>query len=62
MIVIFVYPGLIVGAILRYSGDNTSLSHMRVVAAKAEGYKENVPPDTLWFKYAYGKCESYISV
>ncbi|XP_063858787.1 sodium/hydrogen exchanger 6-like isoform X2 [Scylla paramamosain] len=45
--------GLIVGAILRYSGDNTSLSHMRVIAAPGEGYKENVPPDTLWFKYAY---------
>ncbi|KAG0711168.1 Sodium/hydrogen exchanger 9 [Chionoecetes opilio] len=45
--------GLIVGAILRYSGDNASLSHMRVVPAKGEVYNENVPPDTLWLKYAY---------
>ncbi|XP_050717131.1 sodium/hydrogen exchanger 7-like isoform X3 [Eriocheir sinensis] len=46
--------GLIVGAILRYSGDNTSLSHMRVVPSPGGTYKDIVPPDTLWLKYAYG--------
>ncbi|XP_071516129.1 sodium/hydrogen exchanger 6 isoform X2 [Panulirus ornatus] len=46
--------GLIVGAILRYSGDSTSLSHIRVIEAKGQSYNENAPPDTLWLKYTHG--------
>ncbi|XP_066965843.1 sodium/hydrogen exchanger 6 isoform X4 [Macrobrachium rosenbergii] len=48
--------GLIVGAILRYSGDRTSLSHMVVVPENDSKYTDNVPPDTLWLRYAGAKA------
>ncbi|KAK3861528.1 hypothetical protein Pcinc_032517 [Petrolisthes cinctipes] len=46
--------GLIVGAILRYTGDSTSLRHMRVVEGPSEDppYTHNAPPDTLWLRFA----------
>ncbi|XP_045593385.1 sodium/hydrogen exchanger 7 isoform X4 [Procambarus clarkii] len=47
--------GLIVGAILRYSGDSTSLTHMRVVPEDT-AYNDNVPPDSLWLKYNRGNA------
>ncbi|XP_042207283.1 sodium/hydrogen exchanger 9-like isoform X2 [Homarus americanus] len=45
--------GLIVGAILRYSKDNTSVTHIKVVAEKGQSYIESVPPDSLWFRYSH---------
>ncbi|XP_068248504.1 sodium/hydrogen exchanger 7 isoform X2 [Palaemon carinicauda] len=47
--------GLIVGAILRYSGDRTSLSHMVVVPTNDSTYSDSVPPDTLWLRYSGAK-------
>ncbi|XP_042889456.1 sodium/hydrogen exchanger 7-like isoform X7 [Penaeus japonicus] len=43
--------GLIVGAILRYSGDNTPVSHMLVDPKEPQIYQGDAPPDTLWLKY-----------
>ncbi|XP_037780939.1 sodium/hydrogen exchanger 7-like [Penaeus monodon] len=43
--------GLIVGAILRYSGDNTPVSHMVVDPKEPQTYYGDAPPDTLWLKY-----------
>ncbi|KAK7083214.1 putative monovalent cation proton antiporter 1 (CPA1) transporter [Halocaridina rubra] len=43
--------GLIVGAILRYSGDRTSVSHMVVVPKGDPTFSNPVPPDSLWLKY-----------
>lgn len=51
----FFFSGLIVGAILRYSGDSTSLSHIRVTEVTGQAYNENAPPDTLWLVYAHGE-------
>ncbi|XP_076059888.1 na[+]/H[+] hydrogen exchanger 3 isoform X2 [Oratosquilla oratoria] len=43
--------GLIVGAILRYTGDNTSINIMQVIQDPDDHYKESVLPDTLWLKF-----------
>ena len=52
---LFFFLGLIVGAILRYSGDRTSVSHILVVPAEGANYSESVPPDTLWLRNYNGK-------
>ncbi|KRF81756.1 uncharacterized protein Dvir_GJ21379, isoform E [Drosophila virilis] len=43
--------GLIVGAIIRYAGTNTTLVHMQVEPQGIPTYNAKLPPDTLWFKY-----------
>ncbi|XP_017852690.1 sodium/hydrogen exchanger 6 isoform X2 [Drosophila busckii] len=43
--------GLIVGAIIRYAGTNTTLVHMQVETQGVPIYNDKLPPDTLWFKY-----------
>ncbi|XP_032595190.1 sodium/hydrogen exchanger 7 isoform X2 [Drosophila grimshawi] len=43
--------GLIVGAIIRYAGTNTTLVHMQVETQGTPTYSDKLPPDTLWFKY-----------
>lgn len=42
--------GLIVGAIIRYAGTNTTLVHMQVEPQGEPTYNDKLPPDTLWFK------------
>ncbi|XP_023179096.1 sodium/hydrogen exchanger 6 isoform X4 [Drosophila hydei] len=43
--------GLIVGAIIRYAGTNTTLVHMQVEPQGVPTYNDKLPPDTLWFNY-----------
>lgn len=45
----FICLGLIVGAIIRYAGGDSSVSHLSVVAAPGTTYNNSVPPDALWF-------------
>ncbi|KAL7645011.1 UNVERIFIED_CONTAM: hypothetical protein RMT77_003381 [Armadillidium vulgare] len=44
--------GLIVGAILRYSGDSMPLTYERVVAAPGENISDALPPDRLLLKFS----------
>lgn len=46
--------GLIVGAIIRYAGTNTTLVHMQVEPQGEPTYNDKLPPDTLWFKVNIG--------
>ena len=59
----FVYPsmnlkfclcfltGLIVGAVIRYLGNTTTVSHLAVVPEAGSQYNSSLPPDTLWLHY-----------
>ncbi|GAB6027994.1 solute carrier 9, sub A, variant 3 [Chamberlinius hualienensis] len=42
--------GLIVGAIIRYAGEESSVSHLRVVPANSILLNSTLPPDTLWLE------------
>ncbi|TDG45967.1 hypothetical protein AWZ03_007687 [Drosophila navojoa] len=50
--------GLIVGAIIRYAGTNTTLVHMQVEPQGVPTYNDKLPPDTLWFKYPVNQTNS----
>ncbi|CAO1349778.1 unnamed protein product [Diamesa tonsa] len=43
--------GLIVGAIIRYAGSTTQVSHIPVEADASSHYNQSLPPDTLWLKF-----------
>lgn len=44
------FLGLIVGAIIRYTGPNTESRALPVVPAHGTQYNHSVPPDTLWLQ------------
>ncbi|GLG94916.1 Sodium/hydrogen exchanger 7 [Gryllus bimaculatus] len=49
--------GLIVGALIRYTGTSSNTStgyHMPVVPEKGYSYNQSLPPDTLWLRH-FGK-------
>ena len=41
--------GLIVGAIIRYGGQDYEVNHIRVVPARGYGRNLSIPPDNLFF-------------
>ncbi|KAL0268570.1 UNVERIFIED_CONTAM: hypothetical protein PYX00_010457 [Menopon gallinae] len=43
--------GLIIGALIRYTGTSNSVTHVSVHANNNTKYNLSVPPDTLWFKF-----------
>nr|CAD7447743.1 unnamed protein product [Timema bartmani] len=44
--------GLIVGAIIRYTGSTSTVFHMLVVPEPASKYNLSLPPDTLWLHFS----------
>nr|CAD7571950.1 unnamed protein product [Timema californicum] len=44
--------GLIVGAIIRYTGNTSTVFHMLVVPEPASKYNLSLPPDTLWLHFS----------
>ncbi|KAJ1527170.1 hypothetical protein ONE63_008701 [Megalurothrips usitatus] len=45
--------GLIVGALIRYGGSTTTVSHLNVIPDKGTRYNDSLPPDTVWLRYPY---------
>jgi sodium/hydrogen exchanger-like protein 6/7 len=43
--------GLIVGAIIRFSGSSSPSTHLPVEAENSARYNESLPPDSLWLKF-----------
>ncbi|XP_067009188.1 sodium/hydrogen exchanger 6 isoform X2 [Anabrus simplex] len=43
--------GLIVGALIRYTGSSSTVLHMAVAPEKGSTYNESLPPDTLWLHF-----------
>ncbi|KAG5677784.1 hypothetical protein PVAND_007514 [Polypedilum vanderplanki] len=43
--------GLIVGAIIRFAGNSSPTTHLRVEADKSTKYNDTLPPDALWLKF-----------
>lgn len=52
--------GLIVGAIIRYAGSTTKITHVGVNPEPNTKYNLSVPPDVLWLKFP-GKLESAVN-
>lgn len=44
--------GLIVGALIRYTGSTTKVFHMSVQPEKNDRYNLSLPPDILWLQYS----------
>ncbi|XP_075225926.1 na[+]/H[+] hydrogen exchanger 3 isoform X2 [Lycorma delicatula] len=44
--------GLIVGAMIRYTGSTTKVLHMSVQPESDDHYNLSLPPDTLWLRYS----------
>ncbi|XP_037076021.1 sodium/hydrogen exchanger 7-like isoform X3 [Pollicipes pollicipes] len=42
--------GLVVGALIRYTGDPSAITHVEVQAVPHSDYNESLPPDYLWFR------------
>ncbi|XP_077291472.1 na[+]/H[+] hydrogen exchanger 3 isoform X2 [Arctopsyche grandis] len=51
--------GLIVGAIIRYAGTTSKVSHITVTPEAQTRYNLSLPPDTLWLKFP-GNLQSSI--
>lgn len=45
------FPGLIVGAFLRYTGTPQQLQHLDVTPLNTSVYNASLPPDALWLQY-----------
>lgn len=45
-----IFPGLIVGALIRYTGSTSSSSHVTVVPEQNKYSNISKPPDSLWLK------------
>lgn len=43
------FAGLIVGAIIRYGGQDYEVNHIRVIPARGYGRNLSIPPDNLFF-------------
>lgn len=43
--------GLIIGALIRYTGTSSSVTHVSVHSYNNTKYNLSVPPDTLWFRF-----------
>nr|CAD7428702.1 unnamed protein product [Timema monikensis] len=50
--VIVIQESLIVGAIIRYTGNTSTVFHMLVVPEPASKYNLSLPPDTLWLHFS----------
>lgn len=50
--------GLIVGAIIRYGGEEYEINHIRVVPARGYGKNLSIPPDNLYFQMQVAKQTS----
>ncbi|EEB20474.1 sodium/hydrogen exchanger, putative [Pediculus humanus corporis] len=50
--------GLIVGALIRYTGSSNSVTHVSVHPQNNTKYNLTVPPDTLWFKFPHKHVNS----
>lgn len=61
LVVVLYIPilGLIVGAIIRYAGTTTPVTHLAVEPEGDPQYNQSLPPDTLWLKVHIGRCVVY---
>ncbi|XP_055948633.1 sodium/hydrogen exchanger 6-like isoform X2 [Argiope bruennichi] len=50
-----IFYGLIVGAIIRYGGEDYEVEHIRVVPARGYGKNLSFPPDNLYFQMQVSK-------
>lgn len=48
---IFFITGLIVGCFIRFTTNQTTVSHMSVVQENGSDYNNSLPPDTLWLRF-----------
>ncbi|KAG8187191.1 hypothetical protein JTE90_020062 [Oedothorax gibbosus] len=53
-----IFYGLIVGAIIRYGGQEYEINHIRVVPARGYGKNLTIPPDNLYFQMQVAKQTS----
>ena len=52
---LFICAGLIVGCILRFTGNNTTISHQLVLDSGNHTTNSSGPPDTLWYPFSKGQ-------